>query len=85
MRAPNACSSPDCTDAAVATGVTAVISFNDLMAGFKSALNQATNQNQQAIINYQSLINQRDQMVEWVANLITVLGSAAAQVAASLR
>jgi hypothetical protein len=60
-------------------------SFNDLVTEIKSALNQATSQNQQAVINYQSLINQRNQMVEWTANLINLLLTAASQTAANLR
>jgi hypothetical protein len=60
-------------------------SLSDLMTGVKSELNQATSQNQQAVIQYQSLINQRNQMTEWVANLITVLATAASQTAANLR
>jgi hypothetical protein len=52
-------------------------SYNDLMTAIKSELNQATNQNQQSMVNYQSLINQRNQMAEWVGNLITLLASTA--------
>src|SRR3954471_17240733 len=47
-------------------------SFNDFMTALKSELNQATNQNQQAMINYQSLINQRNQMTEWVGSLVNL-------------
>lgn len=60
-------------------------SMNDLQAALKSQLNQATNLNQQTMINYQSLINQRNQMSEWVANLITLLASAAAATTQNLR
>jgi len=52
-------------------------SYNDVMTAIKSELNQATNQNQQAMVNYQSLINQRNQMAEWVGNLMQLLASTA--------
>jgi hypothetical protein len=60
-------------------------SFNDLMTALKNEINQLTNQNQQEMIKYQSLINQRNQMTEWVASIMTMLATQTAQTITNLR
>jgi hypothetical protein len=60
-------------------------SFNDVMTAMKSGVNRLTNQNQQDMISYQSMLNQRNQMTEWVANLMTEIATQTAQVIANLR
>jgi len=60
-------------------------SFNDVTTAMKNEVNRLTNQNQQEMINYQSMINQRNQMLEWVASLITMMATQTSSTIANLR